>query len=342
MFRLLAIELTAALPHAYSAGAMNRSKWFFHPILIFVFSNLALGLSLFLFIYWYIEISAGLESVMRRFNLDRDTVLSSDTWVVILVLSILVGLILLGIFIIFSYSQKTLQLYRLQHNFINSFTHELKTPVTSLKLYLETFLKYDLSRDDQRKYTRYMISDVARLSENINQILSLAKIESKSYEGKFIRMDLEDTIQNFFSKNSYLFPSLQVNLHSTGDGRFPVRINPSLFEMLLMNLANNSIKYNRADVPELSIHLERKGSRIHCTFRDNGIGFDSRERKKIFKKFYRVGKTDDMSAKGSGLGLYLVQHIAKIHKGSIAALSDGIGTGAVFYLKLPFRKRYSR
>jgi len=330
------------LPHAYSTGVMNRSKWFFHPILIFVISNLALVLSLFLFIYWYIEISAGLESVMGRFNLDRNTVLSADTWVVILVLSALVGLILLGIFIIFSYSQKTLQLYRLQHNFINSFTHELKTPVTSLKLYLETFLKYDLSRDDQRKYTRYMISDVARLSENINQILSLAKIESKSYEGKFARKDLDDTIQEFFSKNSYLFPSLQVHLRSAGGGRFPVRINPSLFEMLLMNLANNSIKYNRADIPELSIHLKRIGSRVHCTFRDNGIGFDSRERKKIFKKYYQVGKTDDMSAKGSGLGLYLVQHIAKIHRGSISAESDGIDKGAVFRLELPFRKRYSR
>ena len=112
---------------------MNRSRWLFHPILILIFSILALGTSLFLYIYWYIEASTGLKSIVERFNLDAGQVLESQTWVVILVLSILVGIIFMGIFIIFVYNLKTLQLYRLQHNFINSFTHELKTPVTALK-----------------------------------------------------------------------------------------------------------------------------------------------------------------------------------------------------------------
>lgn len=318
---------------------MNRLKWFFHPIIVFVISNLALGLSLFLFIYWYIEISSGLEALANRFNLDRETVLSLDTWVVILVLSILVGLILFCIFIIFSYSQKTLQLYRRQHNFINSFTHELKTPVTSLKLYLETFLKYDLSRKDQIKYTEFMISDVARLSDNIKQILDLANIESKNYEGKFVTIDLAETIDDFFSRNRHLFPSLRVRVRIPSGERFPARINSQLFEMLLVNMATNSIKHGRSQAPELIIDIQRKGTRIHITFRDNGIGFDRRERKKIFKKFYQVGKTDHISAKGSGLGLYLVHNIARIHKGRISAYSEGLGRGAVFQLEVPFRKR---
>ena len=87
----------------------------------------------------------GLNAVIRKANLDPNQALASQTWVVILVLSILVGIILMGFFIIFVYNLKTLQLYRLQHNFINSFTHELKTPVTALKLYLETFMKHELS-----------------------------------------------------------------------------------------------------------------------------------------------------------------------------------------------------
>ncbi len=80
---------------------MNRSRWLFHPILILVFSILALGTSLFLYIYWYIEVSTGLKSIVKRFNLDAGQVLESQTWVVILVLSILVGIIFMGIFIIF-------------------------------------------------------------------------------------------------------------------------------------------------------------------------------------------------------------------------------------------------
>ena len=164
---------------------MNRSKLFLQPILIFILSVVALVLSLILYIHWYMEVSTGLKSVMLRFDLDPSQVLESQTWVVIMVLSILVGIILMGILMIFVYTQKTAQLYRLQHNFINNFTHELKTPVTSLKLYLETFLKHDLSRRDRIKYIHYMIHDVSRLSDNINLMLNLARIESKNYKGNF-------------------------------------------------------------------------------------------------------------------------------------------------------------
>ena len=158
---------------------MTQLKWLIHPIMIFIFSIITVAMSLILYIYWYVEISSGLKAVIQKANLDPDQVLAPQTWVVILILSILVGIILMGLFIIFVYHQKTLQLYRLQHNFINNFTHELKTPVTSLKLYLETFRKYKLSRGDQLKYLCYMIQDADRLSNNINRILNLAKIESK-------------------------------------------------------------------------------------------------------------------------------------------------------------------
>ena len=82
----------------FSCDVMIQSKWYFHPIFIFIFSIIALGTSLALYIYWYIEVSAGLRRVVEKFNLDASHVLASQTWVVILVLSILVGIILMGIF----------------------------------------------------------------------------------------------------------------------------------------------------------------------------------------------------------------------------------------------------
>ena len=120
---------------------MKQAKWFIHPIFVFILSTVALAISLFLYIYWYVGVSAGLKSVIARYRLDANQFFEAQTWVVILILSLLVGVILAGILIIFIYNLKTLQLYRLQHTFINNFTHELKTPVTSLKLYLETFAK---------------------------------------------------------------------------------------------------------------------------------------------------------------------------------------------------------
>ena len=314
---------------------MKQVKWLFHPILVFIFSVTALVVSLFLYIYWYIEVSSGLRSAMVRFNVEQDQVFAADTWLVILVLSILIGIILLGIFIIFVFSQKTMQLYRMQNNFINNFTHELKTPVTSLQLYLQTFSRYELSRDDQLKYIQYMLTDVDRLTQNINRMLNLAKLESKSYMGEFVVCDLVKTVDQFLEENAHLFKNCRVVVHHPDTTTVYQRINRHLFEMLLMNILTNAIKYNADEMPQVDIFIEPKRQETHIRFTDNGLGFERKEMKKIFRKFYQIGQSDDMTAKGSGLGLHLVQNIARLHKGKVLAESQGRGKGSTFTLILP-------
>lgn len=318
---------------------MRRTPWFYHPVFVFVFSILALALSLFLYIYWYMKASTDLEEFARRFNIDPHQVLKSETWVVILVLSILVGFILIGIFAIFVYSQKTLQLYRLQHNFINNFTHELKTPVTSLKLYLETFLKHDIPRAEQLRYIRYMLLDVGRLSDNITRILNLARIESRSYSGEFVHTDMVQVVRRLIATSRHLFEGCRIQVHCPEEGAFIYPLNVPLFEMLLINLFTNAIKYNNAETPTIDIFFERRKRHIVLRFQDNGIGIAKADLKRIFKKFYQAGRSDDMTAKGSGLGLFLVQNIARLHKGRMAASSPGHGRGAVFTLTLPRRRQ---
>ncbi len=314
---------------------MNSPRWVIHPILIFLLSIAALGTSLFLYIYWYMEANIGLRSVVDRFNLDRDQVLTSQTWMVILVLSLLVGIILMGIFGIFVYGQKMLQLYRLQNNFINNFTHELKTPVTSLKLFLQTFSKHELARTDQLKYIQFMLSDVNRLTENINRILNLAKIESKSYANEFVDTDLIRAIDLFLTNHQHLFHNGTIRIIPP-EGKLPTfRVNLPLFDMLLMNLVTNAVKYNDAPKPTVDIGFEIRPRHLIIRFVDNGIGIDKKELRKIFRKFYQIGRSENMSAKGSGLGLYLVQNIARIHKWKVAAHSQGIGKGSVFAISLP-------
>ncbi len=318
---------------------IDRTKWFFHPILIFVFSIIALASSLTLYIYWYIEVSAGLAAIVEKSNLDAAQIFTSQTWVVILVLSILVAIILLGIFIIFAYYQKSVRLYRMQHNFINNFTHELKTPVTSLNLYLETFLQHELSREDQIKYLRFMLQDVKRLADNTNRILDLARIESKTFGGEFLEENLVAVVTKFYDKNSHLFPDCEIAIHNPSGQAFPYLINRSLFEMLVINLITNAIKYNRSDIPKIVITFRPKKRKLHISFEDSGIGIDKRDLKRIFKKFYQVGRSDNMTAKGSGIGLNLVQNIAKIHKGRVIARSKGEGHGSVFTVQLPYKKK---
>ncbi len=317
---------------------MNQSKWIFHPIFIFILSIIALGLSLFLYIYWYVEASEGLNNLIEKFNLNPDQVLASQTWVVIMVLSILVGIILMGIMFIFIYHQKTYQLYRLQNNFINSFTHELKTPVTSIKLYLETFLKHELTNDERQKYIRYMLTDVSRLSENINSILNIAKLESKSYKGEFTESELVYATQKFCENNKHLFQKCRILINNELKEPIHYLIDLSLFEMLLMNFLTNAVKYNDSETPVIEIDFKKTKKNLEIHISDNGIGLEKKDIKKIFKKFYQVGNPENMSAKGSGIGLNLAQNIVKIHNGKISATSEGKGKGTTFIVSLPYEK----
>jgi two-component system, OmpR family, phosphate regulon sensor histidine kinase PhoR len=314
---------------------MKQTKWFIHPIFVFILSTAALAISLFLYIYWYIGVSAELKSVIARYRLDASQFFEAQTWVVILSMSLLVAVILAGIVIIFIYNLKTLQLYRLQHTFINNFTHELKTPVTSIKLYLETFLKHELPRAEQLKYIKFMLQDTERLSGNINSILNLARIESKLSESESTPVDLAVTIRQFITNNRHLFSNCEIHVEnrSTEPVIYPVII--PLFEMLLMNILTNAVKYNASKTPYVDISIEREIRSLRIRFRDNGIGIDKDDLTRIFRKFYRGRRDDRIPVAGSGIGLYLVQQIARLHHGRILADSAGEDKGSILTLILP-------
>jgi two-component system phosphate regulon sensor histidine kinase PhoR len=316
---------------------MKQTKWFIHPITVFVLSTVALAISLFLYIYWYVQVSSGLKSVIDRYQLNASQFFEAQTWVVILILSLLVGVILAGILIIFIYNLKTLQLYRLQYTFINNFTHELKTPVTSIKLYLETFAKHDLPREEQLKYIGFMLQDTERLSGNINSILNLAQIESRVYTGKTTQVDLEKTVRQFIANNIHLFRNCDIHIENLSNKSYIHPVIVPLFEILLMNILTNAIKYNASEKPRIDIFFEQDDHHLMIRFRDNGIGILKEEKRRIFKKFYRGHDHDQVSAGGSGIGLYLVQQIARLHHGKVVAISDGIGKGSILTLILPLK-----
>jgi two-component system, OmpR family, phosphate regulon sensor histidine kinase PhoR len=309
----------------------------FRPIMIFIFSLLALGTSLFLYIHWYLQANEALQNFISQYKLPADKILTSETWVIILTLSILVGIIMAGILLIFVYYQMVISLYRQQQNFINGFTHELKTPIASLKLYLETFKKHDLPRDDQQKYLRYMMTDVERLANNVHRILNLAKIEDKRHKTEFSIEDIHKHISMILDKHQHLYKNCKITLNSSDGKDYFYPINPPLFEIMITNLLSNCIIYNESTVPEIKISISNNKDKVQIQVKDNGVGLAKSEFKRIFKKFYQVGKT----SKGSGLGLFLVHNIARIHKGNIKAESDGLGKGSTFTLSLPLKAEFN-
>jgi signal transduction histidine kinase len=280
-----------------------------------------------------------------KFHIDPRYVIESQTALVIFVLTLLVSLIVTGLSMSFVYNQKMHQLYRLQNNFINNFTHELKTPVTSLQLYLETFLKHDLSKEDREKYIQYMLRDVHRLSDNIGNILDLGRIESQNFKDEFLVLDILSFIRSFYDKNAHLFNGLNISINNETSQPIRLPISQRLFEMLLINMATNSLKYNTSSAPKLTIsakhHTHTARPFVTLKFTDNGIGIHRSQRKKVFKKFYQIGHSNIRSAKGSGLGLYLVQNIVRAHHGKIKVSIPPDNKGSEFTIKLPLSSKRS-
>ncbi|MBF0206743.1 MAG: HAMP domain-containing histidine kinase [Oligoflexia bacterium] len=335
---------------------MKKHFFIFHPLTIFICSLLALGLSLFLFLHWYFRITENVNAFTEKFQLNPEAVLAPHSWVIILSSSLLIGCIIVGLALIFTYYQKSIQLYYLQENFINNFTHELKTPLASIKLYLETFVKYPLSREKQLEFVNFMLKDTARLGDHVQQILLAGGLEHKRPERDFFEhVDIVQFIEKFIRNNHHLFTNVDnklnnklnflpqvdatapnnqsTNKHNNNHSIF-LDINKSLFEILLMNLINNSFKHNQSLTPELTISFAvsrqsiwKNRASVSIIFSDNGVGVKKEELKKIFKKFYQGEKR-----KGTGLGLYICKQIVKIHQGHISASSAGPGCGAKFTL----------
>ena len=304
---------------------MIKSRWFYHPLFVFIFSLLALALSLFLYIRSYLQVNEALQQLVLKYNLNDKQIFQGETWLLILTLSLLVSVILAGLLIIYIYYQKMIQLYRLQQNFINGFTHELKTPIASLQLFLETFSRHELERTEQLKYLEYMKRDTKRLADNVSRILQLGRLEDRDVKAEFRDEDVVSVINDFIKNTPHLFDEGKVIFDSNLESYF-MQIDFALFEMLLMNLVTNAFIYNKSSEKVVTIKLEFIGKNLVMDIIDNGVGVDKFELKKIFKKFYQVGKT----TKGSGLGLYIVQSITKLHKGEITAFSDGIDKGTTF------------
>jgi len=314
---------------------MIRYRWITNPVTVFIFSLLALGTSLFLYIHSYLRVNKAFSDFVKKRNLDPTPFLETETWVMILIVSVLVALIVAGVVIIFVYYQKMIQLYRMQQNFINGFTHELKTPIASLRLFLDTFSRHDLKKEDQDKYIRYMIRDTERLSDNVNQILNLARIEDKKYDAIWEVGPIDKFLNQWIKKNSYWSEEADVTLEfpegNESKEKLLVKYDVNLIPLVFMNLINNALIYNHSERAKIVISFKRQGRNTLIFFKDNGVGISKAHQKMVFRKFYQIGKT----GKGSGIGLYLVQTVMRFHRGLVKVYSEGEGGGSTFILHFP-------
>ncbi|MEH0861071.1 MULTISPECIES: sensor histidine kinase [unclassified Halobacteriovorax] len=311
-----------------------RGPVFLHPVFIFISSLVALGVSLYLYISSYLEVNEKLTIFVEKSGIQLVQFQQTQTWVMILVLSILVTLIILGFSLVFYYYQKLRQLYRMQQNFINGFTHELKTPVASIGIFIDTLKKHEFPREKQMEYLDVMRQDTERLGDNIEQILQLGRIEEKKVEPDVRLIGVRTAIEEFLDRNKHNFKDLQVSYLHLEEDAF-IDFDPKLFDILLMNIFTNAIRYNSKAQKKVEVIFQKSKNFGELFFVDNGDGVEEKELKNIFKKFYQVGR----SSKGSGVGLYMATQIMKIHSGRITASSEGKGKGLTLKLLLKLHKK---
>ncbi|MGA8153874.1 MAG: ATP-binding protein [Terriglobales bacterium] len=226
-----------------------------------------------------------------------------------------------------------------QHDsFINAVTHELKTPIASIRLYLQTLQHRTVDEAQRREFYQFMLDDTDRLMGTVEQVLR-AGMASHNRGGQRVSIDFGGLVRECvdLARNGRHLQPEALRLESANGSGLMVEGDPEELRTAVSNVLDNAIKYSGEKI-DVSVRLESLDDK-HVTLqvRDHGVGLPQHELKRIFRRFYRVPNRAPAQVKGTGLGLFIVRAIAKKHGGRVFAQSQGEGLGTTVVLELPRR-----
>jgi signal transduction histidine kinase len=245
---------------------------------------------------------------------------------------IIAGLVLNTIFLV-----REVRRNEQQDSFLNAVTHELKTPITSIRLYLETLERRELDEAQRRDFYRVMLEDTDRLLGTVEQVLKAGEVRGASSRKNWQEMDFSRIVQEGveLARLRHALPAEALQYGAQPGEEVMVQGNPVELRTAVANLLENAVKYSgqqrKITVDLLSPDLDTVLLRVQ----DNGIGIARPELKRIFKRFYRVHNRATDQVKGTGLGLFIVRSIVRRHGGEAFAESAGEGRGSSFTIRLP-------
>jgi len=255
-------------------------------------------------------------------------------WTLLPVGTTFIALLLVGVVIYLVLSIKAINLGRRQSNFIDSVTHELKSPIASMKLYLQTLNRRHVSQQEQAGFYRFMLEDVERLDHLINQMLDAGQMETGRVDGEVTDVPMADLLRECTESVclSYRVPASTVRLDLQP---CVVSARRADLEMVFRNLIDNAVKY-AGSRPEVEVALRPAAGDYTVTIiSDNGRGIPHKLRRKIFGRFVRLGLELEREKPGTGLGLYIVRTLVRRLRGQIKVRDRENGSGTVFEVQLP-------
>lgn len=309
---------------------MNLFRRLFHPLITFIGIQIVWIVLLILWIYWFLGRHQQLKDLAQTYQ--TELLPQTGDWLILTEGIVLLVAILIGIYVIFIYWRRQATLNKAQKDFINQVTHELKSPLASIQLHLETIQLRQPDAAKLQEFIQRMQLDSDRLDGLINNLLTANRIEHKATTLNLQHESLSQTVNNWIDRENNNFPA---------EGSFKWEIEPGLtakletdaLETVLRNLLENAILYADGN-PTVLITLYRDGEMGHIKFSDQGKGIPVKYQKKVFRIFYRL-RHSGTTIRGSGLGLFIVRNVIRLHGGKVWIESSGDGTGTTFHLLIP-------
>ncbi|ALC17417.1 histidine kinase [Desulfuromonas soudanensis] len=312
---------------------MKRFGRLFNPLMAIIGIQLLWILLVVFWISWFMGSHRRLRMIAEKYS--PDLIQGGVDWFILVEGLVLLAAILAGVYVIFLYWRRQVALYRAQRDFIAQVTHELKSPLASLQLHLETIRRRKLSAEKMETFLDTMLADTDRLGTLINNMLTTQRLEQKGLKPNLKPCNISELVSGYFRPRQYSLPKA---------GRMELDIEPGLcalaepdsLETVFRNLLENALLY-ASGPPRIRVHLYREGAYAHLSFADRGKGIEKHEQKKVFSMFYRVRPPGE-TIRGSGLGLFIIHTVVRLHRGKVWLESEGIGKGTTVHLLLPLVK----
>jgi two-component system sensor histidine kinase SenX3 len=288
-------------------------------------------------IAFFIALGAGLISVILLLYIGW-VLLNWRTGILLFLGVLLLAMIISGVLLNTLFLVREIRRNEQHDAFINAVTHELKTPVASIRLYLETLQAHTVPEEKRREFYRTMVEDSDRLLATIEQILRTGRVGPSRRKLNLSPIDLSGVVEQCLGRVRALYHVPPEALEFQPSPNVTIRGDLDEVQAAVSNLIENAVKYSGSDV-HVSIALEKLDDKfVSLRVRDQGAGIPKTELKRIFKRFHRVPGPLATRVKGTGLGLYIVRSVAKRHGGRAWAESEGPGRGSTFLLQFPLAK----
>ncbi|MDD2850342.1 MAG: HAMP domain-containing sensor histidine kinase [Desulfuromonadaceae bacterium] len=309
---------------------MNILRRIFHPIMALIAIQLVWITAVIFWIYWFIGQHREFRELAEKYR--PELLGQGANWPVMVEGLLMLVFILIGVYVIFVYWNRQSQLYLQQRNIISQVTHELKSPLASIQLHLETIRLRKPTEERLDSFVSTMLADTERLHYLINNLLMAARLEQRRKQSERRLTDLTQLVGEHVEREREALPH-GGSISFEAQPALKAMVDPEEMSIVVRNLFENAVLYSPQS-PEITITLIDTGGAVELSVQDAGRGLDSQELKKVFERFYRV-QSPGVNIRGTGLGLYIVESIIAGYGGTVSVTSAGPGTGSTFVVTIP-------